>query len=232
MFVITADQVDSRNDRDRAGELIEELAARFEGTFTLPPDQTSGDEIQILIPYAQAALDAVLAIHRTGYWSVGLGIGSVRTPLPAATRQAAGGAFIAARDAVTRAKRADAKFALQTEPATGIRHPARSSGNADASTLDTNTLNTNTLNTDEVEALITMLLLLRQRRTSEGWEVVDSLRHGLAQVDVADRLGISAAAVSQRVKASLWKVEESARPALVRLLENLDHAMSGTEPDE
>lgn len=226
MFVITADQVDSRNDRDRAGELIEELEARFDGAFTLPPDQTSGDEIQVLLPRAQDALDAVLAIHRTGYWSVGLGIGSVRTPLPAATRQAAGGAYIAARDAVTRAKKADAKFALQTEPATSIRHLSPSSGDTDPISL-----NPITLDTDEVEALVTMLMLLRQRRSPEGWEVVDSLQLGLAQVDVADRLGISPAAVSQRVKASMWRVEESARPALVRLLENLDHSTSGTEPD-
>jgi len=202
MFVITADQIDSRNDRDRAGEMIASLTADHGKAFTLPPDQTSGDEIQVMTPDARTALDTVLALHRAGHWSIGLGVGDVRTPLPASTRQAAGGAFIGARDAVTRAKKAEAHFALvATAKASTAGEP---------------------LTGEDVEALLTLLLLLRQRRTGEGWEAVDLLDRGLAQVEIAASLGISTAAVSQRVKAALWKVEQAARPALVRLLENLD----------
>ncbi|TFC00469.1 DNA-binding protein [Cryobacterium adonitolivorans] len=201
MFVITADQIDSRHDRDRASDMINELMLRHAEAFMLPPDQTSGDEIQLLVGTAADAFAVVLDLHRTGFWSVGVGIGPVRTPLPATTRQATGDAFIAARAAVTRAKRSEARFALDTPPA-----PDRRGASTGA----------------EVEALVTMLLLLRQRRSNEGWEAVDLLESGLAQTAIARTLGISTAAVSQRVKSAQWKVERAAHPALVRLLDNLD----------
>jgi hypothetical protein len=201
MFVITADQIDSRHDRDRASDMIAELVRRHAEAFTLPPDQTSGDEIQLLVGTAADAFAVVLDLNRTGFWTTGLGIGPVRAPLPASTRQATGDAFIAARAAVTRAKRTEAKFALEAPPSTGTAgHPSAA----------------------EVEALVTMLLLLRQRRSNEGWEAVDLLENGLAQTDIARTLGISTAAVSQRVKSAQWKVERAAHPALVRLLDNLD----------
>ncbi|WP_035879107.1 hypothetical protein [Cryobacterium sp. MLB-32] len=206
MFVITADQIDSRHDRDRAGEMIAELSIRYGAGFTLPPDQTSGDEIQVMIADAQITLDAILLLHRSGYWSIGLGIGGVRTPLAASTRQASGAAFIAARKAVTRAKKADAHVAIDMQP-------------EEASVLTA----------DQVEALLAMLLLLRERRSSEGWEAVDLLEQGLRQVDIAAALGISTAAVSQRVKATEFRVEQTARPAIVRLLENLDLSSSETD---
>jgi predicted DNA-binding protein (UPF0251 family) len=216
MFVITADQVGSRTDRDRAGEIIAGLEADFGAAFALPPDQTSGDEIQVMMTDAQAALGVILALHRTGYWSVGLGVGGVRVPLPASTRQAAGGAFVAARAAVTRAKKADARFALDVAPEV----PATAAGSPDGPVLDA----------DEVEAILSMLLLVRQRRSAEGWQAVDLLQRGVSQQEIAVRLGISAAAVSQRIKSALWRVEEAVRPALVRLLENLDRATSEMEP--
>ncbi|TFB55999.1 DNA-binding protein [Cryobacterium tagatosivorans] len=211
MFVITADQIDSRNDRDRASEMIARLNADFGPAFPLPPDQTSGDEIQLMTADADAALDVVLALHRSGYWSIGLGVGDVRAPLPASTRQASGGAFVAARDAVTRSKRTEARFALEDAA------PAPRGDQA--------------LAADEVEAIVTMLLLLRQRRTSEGWEAVELLRRGLPQVKIAAALGISTAAVSQRLKSAQWRVEEAVRPALVRLLGNLDRATTESERD-
>ena len=215
MFVITADQIDSRNDRDRATEMIASLTADFGSAFPLPPDQTSGDEIQVMTADASVALDVVLALHRAGYWSTGLGIGTVNTPLPDSTRQSSGGAFVAARNAVTRSKRTEARFALEDAAA-----PAGGPAGLDALALTG----------DEVEALVTMLLLLRQRRTSEGWEAVELLRSGLSQVKIAAALGISTAAVSQRVKSAQWRVEEAVRPALVRLLQNLDRATTETEP--
>lgn len=220
MFVITADQIDSRHDRDRATEMIADLVGRHGAAFALPPDQTSGDEIQLLVPEAADAFNVLLDLHRTGFWSVGLGIGRIRTPLPATTRQATGDAFIAARDAVTRAKRAEARFALETPAPTDADATPRGSappgagGSPGPST------------TAEVEALVSMLLLLRQRRTTEGWAAVDLLESGLAQTAIARRLGISTAAVSQRVKTAQWKVERAAHPALVRLLQNLDRDTS------
>jgi DNA-directed RNA polymerase specialized sigma24 family protein len=86
-----------------------------------------------------------------------------------------------------------------------------------------------TINAAELEALITLTLAIRQRRTPEGWEVIDLLCEGLSQIDIAARLGISTGAVSQRLKTSLWRVEEAARPALVRLMESLEHATRNTQ---
>lgn len=226
MFVITADQIDSRHDRDRASDMIADLMQRHAAAFALPPDQTSGDEIQLLVPTAADAFAVVLDLHRTGFWSIGLGIGRIRTPLPATTRQATGDAFIAARAAVTRAKRSEARFALETPTAS-----ADTAENTDQSRTDPAGADLTSPDSTgaEVEALVTMLLLLRQRRTTEGWEAVDLLESGLAQTMIARTLGISTAAVSQRVKSSSWKVERAAHPALVRLLHNLDRATSETD---
>ncbi|MEO6200035.1 MAG: DNA-binding protein [Cryobacterium sp.] len=217
MFVITADQIDSRNDRDRASEMIAGLNAEFGEALPLPPDQTSGDEIQLMTADAASALGVVLALHRSGHWSIGLGVGDVRTPLPDSTRQSSGGAFVAARGAVTRAKRSEARFALDH------------AGEAEGRTAHPDD---HELTGEEVEALITVLLLARQRRTDEGWEAVELLQQGLPQVKIAATLGISTAAVSQRVKSAQWRVEESVRPALVRLLHNLDRTTTETEPSE
>ncbi|MFO7690240.1 MAG: DNA-binding protein [Cryobacterium sp.] len=274
MFVITADQIGSRHDRDRAGEMIAQLTAGFGAGYVLPPDQTSGDEIQVMMTHARTALGTVLALHRSGYWAIGLGLGPVRTPYPPATRQAAGGAFIAARDAVSRAKRADSRFALVVAPAalhgaprahTGLPSPGAASPQAvspqgllpgdsvpgafspdgddadeqagDASVLEPGVepgvdprSGQGELDAHEVEALISLLLLLRHRRSPEGWEATDLLEQGLPQVEIAGILGISTAAVSQRVKSALWRADEAARPALVRLLGNLDRATSETDP--
>ena len=263
MFVITADQIDSRNDRDRAGEMIAQLTADLGQAFSLPADQTSGDEIQILMPTARAAVTTILALHRSGFWSIGLGVGSVRLPLPVATRQATGGAFIAARTAVTRAKKTDARFALNVQASVpdGVSRDGKDEGAASdgaasdgaasdgavddgsavvesgssgrgAASVNAAVSAPETFEAVEVEALLAMLLLLRQRRSPEGWEATDLLGQGLPQVEIAGILGISTAAVSQRVKSALWRVDEAARPALVRLLENLDRALSETDPAE
>jgi hypothetical protein len=208
MFVITADQIDSRNDHDRAREMITRLVALNPDAFTLAPDQTAGDEIQLLLSEAGPTLDAILALHRSGHWSVGLGIGTVRTPLPASTRQATGGAFIAARDAVLRSKRTEARFALET----------------DAAATNETALG--------IEALLTMLLLLRQRRTRHGWEAGDLFESGLPQTEIATALGVTTGAVSQRLKTAQYRVEQAARPALVKMLEQLDHGPLATKIDE
>lgn len=219
MFVIIADQISSRTDRDRAADLIALLTTQFGSAFVLPPDQTAGDEIQVMTTQAAVALDAVLAVHRTGHWSIGLGLGAVRTPYPAATRQASGPAFIAARAAVTRAKKAEARFALDaaTQP---LDDPDTADGTESAAGLDA----------AETEALLVLLLLLRQRRSAPGWEAIDLLQSGLSQLEVAERLDVSTAAVSQRIKAASWRAENAARPALVKLLGDLDRALTETEP--
>ncbi|MEJ3404963.1 DNA-binding protein [Rathayibacter sp. YIM 133350] len=213
MFVVTADQVDSRHDVDRAAAVVERLESAHRGALALPVDQTAGDEVQLVTAEAETALASVLDLTRSGRWSVGLGVGSVRTPLPDAARKATGDAFIAARDAVDAAKRDESRFALRTR-----RTPE---------TIVTAEL---------VEPLLRMLLVARRRRSDQGWEVSDLMRSGHTQKEAAGILGITPAAVSQRLRAGLWRLDEEAQPALVTLLRELDATVSaansakGTEP--
>lgn len=208
MFVITADQVASRREGDRAGALVEELAERYADELVLPADQTAGDEIQLVTRSAPTALAIVLDATRFGRWSVGVGVGGIRMPLPDAARKATGSAFIAAREAVGAAKRADGRFAL------------RAAGPAEL-----------TSRAADVEALVRLVVLLRERRTDHGWEVVELMRAGHQQKEAAAVLDVSAAAVSARLKAAMWRAEEDARPALERLLAELEAESERTAPE-
>lgn len=207
MFVITADQVGSRRDTDRTGALIDELAAEYSDDLLLPADQTAGDEIQLVTRSAEAALGIVLDTTRTGRWSVGVGVGDIRMPLPDAARKATGTAFIAAREAVEAGKRADGRFALRA----GAPVSAASAS--------------------DVEALVRLLVLLRERRSDNGWEVVELMRAGRQQKEAAAMLAVSPAAVSARLKTAMWRPEEDARPALVRLLQQLETESERPAPE-
>lgn len=195
MFVVTADQVDSRSNNDRVAGMIDELNS---GPFhpVLAGDRTAGDELQILVDGGTEALALILHLTRSGQWSVGCGAGHVNSPLPGNIREATGDAFIAARKAVDRAKKRPTRFALESEPAT---RPA-----ADG------------------EALIDLLLALRARRSPEGWELHDILDGtDLTQADAAQRLGISPQAVSLRARAGELRTERAAREPLARILDRL-----------
>lgn len=195
MFVITADQVDSREGGDLVDAALHQLDTRGL-TLALPAERTVGDELQLLLPHASDTLDAILTLTRGGQWSVGCGVGDVREPLPASIREAAGPAFVAARDAIDRAKKSPTRFALT--------HAADSDRGADA------------------EALIDLVLALRSRRSEEGWRVHDLLETGITQAEAASRLGISPQAVSDRARAADLRVEYAAREPLRRLLGSLD----------
>jgi hypothetical protein len=221
MFVVTADQVGSRTDIDRSAAMQRDMQERFGRRLRLPLDQTAGDELQALTDDPGTALDLVLAFGRDGHWSVGLGVGDVRMPLPDAVRKAAGGAFIAAREAVEAAKRADGRFALRAAapPARAADATAPATAQAPAAQATTPVLTA-----PELEPLIRLLLLVRDRRSPQGWEAIDLVRDGHSQKHAAAILGISDAAVSQRLKAAVWSVDDEARPGLVRLLAELDRA--------
>src|SRR3712207_3965666 len=98
MFVLTVDQVDSRHQEDRVAGALDQVRRNAGERLALPPDRSAGDEFQLLTADARTALDLTLALTRGGGWSVGLGVGSVREPLPASVREATGPAFIAARE--------------------------------------------------------------------------------------------------------------------------------------
>lgn len=202
MFVITADQVDSRNQPDRAASALNDLNSADGPALLLPADRTAGDEIQILPATAADTLAIVLELTREDAWSVGVGIGPARLPLPRATREATGEAFFAARDAVTRAKKAQTRFALT------------SAGDNDGDGI----------RGTDVEALIALLLVLRERRTEGGWELYDLLTTGLTQSESAGRLGITAGAASLRARAAGIRVEKASSEALVRLLDTVNRS--------
>jgi hypothetical protein len=137
-------------------------------------------------------------LERTREWSVGIGCGTVREPLPSTARAATGPAFFAARDAVDAAKKRATRVAV------------RSGLDADAGRAS------------DVEAMVDLLITVRSRRSAAGWELYDLMEQGLTQRDAAARLGISEPAVSSRARAAGIHPEAAAVPAISRLMQDLD----------
>lgn len=201
MFVITADQRNSRASDDAVEPMIADLLERQD--FILPPERTAGDEIQMLVDAGATALRLTLLLARSNGWSVGIGVGGVRSPLPEHVRESSGPAFVAARDAVDRAKKNPTRCAVSSDPPHGLA--------ADA------------------EALLDLLLLLRARRTEEGWQLHDLLQRGLSQADAAGELGITPQSVSQRARAAGLRADAAATVALANVLDSLDSEVTGRE---
>lgn len=196
MFVITADQRGSRTSEDLIPEALDAVAALAADGLVLAPERTAGDELQIAVRDARAALRIILHLTRMQTWSVGVGVGPVEHPLPTQVRAARGSAFLHARDAVDRAKRTPTRIAL--------------SGGSDSS------------DGPDAEAFVRLLIELRDRRTPEGWEVHDLLAEGRNQREAAAQLAITEGAVSLRARNAGLRAEEGAVPALERLLARLD----------
>ncbi len=192
MFVITADQVDSRHQIDIAAATMRQLTAAIGSGLVLPVDRTAGDEIQLLLSTAPDALTAILALTRSTQWSVGCGVGEITLPLAKHAREASGDAFIAAREAVTDAKKRDTRFALRCAQPPG----ADADGVADT------------------EALIDLLLHLRASRSREGWEIYDLLLDGRTQAAAAKKLGITPQAASRRTQVAAVRADFAAVSAL------------------
>lgn len=201
MIVVTADQVDSRNAADIAADALDLLNEAFGKHLALPADRTAGDEIQLLVDDGRSAIDIALVLTRDGRWIVGLGIGTVRDPLDRGIHESTGDAYIAARSAAERAKKKPTKFALACETS-----PARAT---------------------DIEALVDLLLILRARRTDQGWEMHDLLTRGLTQADAATELGITPQSASKRARAAELRAEDAAIDPLARLIDSLESAFSG-----
>jgi len=197
MFVITADQVDSRHSADLVSPAVAHLDDVFRTGLALPVDRNAGDELQALVVDSATAVAMVLELTRTGDWSVGLGAGAVERPLASSTRETRGPAFIAARAAVDSAKKSPLRFAFRD-----------------------GTPSTQTDATD-FEALVLLLLSVRDRRTEQGWQVYDLLAQGRTQKEAADILGITPQAVSDRMSAAQVRIDLEAQAPLGRLLSRL-----------
>jgi hypothetical protein len=178
VVVLTVDQDGSRDGTDQvpvALEALDALATR------LSFERTVGDELQGVLDDPAAVVAGLEWLLRAGVWNIGIGIGSVETPLPDHARAGRGPAYLAAREAVTAAK--GSPWHVRAVAAEGSE-PGR---------------------VDLVRALESSVWLwaaLLGRRTTRGWEVADLVDQGLTYDETASRLGITQSAVSQRAAAA------------------------------
>ncbi len=199
MFVLTVDQRRSRRTRDRVDDLLRDLAGR--GDLVRPFERTAGDEVQGVVARPETVVDLTLLLVRDRGWSVGVGIGPVDDPLPASTRAGSGPAFASARAAVTAAKNRETGLAVVGPDETGARR---------------------------AETALDLVATVLQRRTGPGAEAVALVRDGLSQVEVAERLGVSKQAVSQRLRAADWQLEEPGRDLAAHLLSEAAGTVGGS----
>lgn|SRR5690625_2244056 len=203
MFVVTADQKASRSRGDAVPELLDAVShwAERQGgdPFVRPLARTVGDEVQGVLADPDHVVGLSLLLQRLGGWSVGIGAGPVHEPLAATAAESSGEAFVRARDAVERARGRSVPVPLAVE------------GADEAAAAD-------------AEALLQLLATLVRRRSEAGWEVVDLLEEVETQRDVAERLGVTAQAVSQRLDAALWHEELRLHPLAARLLTEAEGA--------
>ncbi|MGA7203682.1 MAG: MarR family transcriptional regulator [Specibacter sp.] len=199
MFVLTMDQKGSRTSSDRVPAFLRQLN---DIPVVLAFERSVGDEVQGLVETAASAVEVAMRALRTGHWYVGIGVGDVGMPLPSSTRAASGGAFVAAREAVDRAKKAGERVPLSV----------RTSDSAAGA------------ETAAAEAVLVLIGDLVRKRSASEWRVVDALADStVRQVDAARALDISPQAVSKAILRSGWQEEHNGRAAAALLLE-----MAGT----
>ncbi|NTW41176.1 MAG: hypothetical protein HGA44_15110 [Cellulomonadaceae bacterium] len=200
MIVVTIDQQGSRRVGDRVDALLDLLGPSVGDRVVRPFERTVGDEVQAVLASAEAAVDVALDVLRWGGWSVGIGAGPVDLPLPPTSRAGSGQAFVLARTAVERAKSRTRPVPVAVEAVDQVAG-------------------------HDCEAVLTLLGAVLERRTVAGWDVIDTMRelgpHG-TQLDLAERLGVTQQAVSQRLRTALWAEEVAARPVAARLLDQGD----------
>lgn len=191
LAVMTIDQRGSRHDIDRVEALLAELSRDIPGGVALSFERTAGDEAQGVLTDADLVVELTLRCARSGHWTVGIGLGSIREPLPDSTRKATGPAFEHARAAVNRAKTALEAVAVEGPDPSTSRY---------------------------VEGVLSTLATILRRRSPAGWQAVDLIAAGRSQSEVAQILGISKQAVSQRLNAAWWWHEQMLRPVASHLL--------------
>lgn len=209
MFVMTMDQRASSGGPDRVAALVEGLNVSSPHKILRPFQRTAGDEVQGVVERADTVVGIALSAARSGHWSVGIGVGPVRQPLPAETRAGAGPAFEYARDAVERAKYSPGRVAV-----TGPEGAAdQTAGERMAELLET------------VEASMQLLAELEFRRSAEGQEAGRWMEAGTTQREAAETLGVSQQAVSSRLRSGLWGESRRLASAVSAMLERVDQCV-------
>lgn len=196
MIVLTIDQRDSRHSPDRVAALVERLNAEYPTVRAF--ERTAGDELQGVMDDGPAAVTLLLDVALEERWSVGLGVGKVKTPLPEQTRAGAGEAFEQARVAVERAKHSPASVAVS---GAGIE-------------------------AGRLEAELQLVAEVNARRTESSQAAGMLVDGGMSQREAADRLGITQQAVSSRLASGLWhqcqRLADQAGRALARYVASVD----------
>ncbi len=200
--VLTVDQQDSRTGDDEVPALLELLGRPPAPAVLRPFQRTVGDEVQAVLDDAEAVVEVVGRILRTGSWSIGLGVGPVEQPLPPDSRAGRGAAYLHARDAVTRAKTAPHRLCV---------------------------VGTDAAAAERLETVLWLWAGLVERRTDRGWEVYDALGEGLSHAEAGHRLGVTQSAVTQRTRSAGLADERRARRLATDLLSGmLSETWSGT----
>lgn len=189
-LVVTIDQ---RRSRRAPSSDVEALVRRLNSSQpvrTLRPfERTVGDELQGVLRDAEALAPALRVIARDHSWWVGLGAGPIED-LGDTARESTGTAFHRAREAVERAKKLPWGVAVE----------------AGGSILAA-----------DLEAALALWTTLLAQRTRRGWEAVDLRAEGLAEWEIARRLGISQQAVNQRLKAAFEQPDAEGGKLIERL---------------
>lgn len=196
MFVVTADQRGSRGGQDLVPALIDQLrpwAREHAEVIELPLERTVGDEVQILLSSAEAAVDLSIRLIAAEHWAVGIGAGAVEQPLGPSSRESSGEAFYLARTAVERAKG-------RSEPAPVVIEGADDDAAASAT------------------AVLQLLASTIRRRSEGGQQAAELKLKGMTQTSIAAELEVSPQAVSKRLRAAMAEEELRVRPVIAQLL--------------
>lgn len=203
MFVLTMDQRGSRTHGDRVPQILDMLSGF---TTVLPFERSVGDEVQGLLADPGTVVEVAARVLREKDWYVGIGVGPVDLPLPQTPREASGGAFVAARDAVEAAKKTGERVPLRVRAA----DPAAAEWAAAA------------------EAVLVLLGDVVRNRSEAEWRVLDTqaAAAGATQKELAAQLGITPQAVSKAIQRSGSQEERNGRQAAALLLR---HARLATD---
>ena len=169
MYVLTIDQRGSSADIDRVPELLDGLrrssrsglnarwATKSRASWTNPAE----------------VVDVALHALRSGLWYVGIGVGPVNLPPPASPREGSGAAFVAARQAVDRAKAAASHVPLAVVSG-GVRRGRRLRGGGAGAVMPGQDAGVRAC--ANAEAVLRLIGRLVRERTEAQWRVVDALR--------------------------------------------------------
>ncbi|RUQ22429.1 hypothetical protein [Kocuria sp. HSID16901] len=194
MFVLTVDQVGSRRESDAVPSLDEVDGAN---RALVGFDRTAGDEAQAVFDDAAAALTCALGLAIMGTWHCGIGQGQIDLPLPDTAREGRGSAFVNARSAVEAAKK---------------------SGSHHLGFVSDDPLGAG------IQAALRVVVALRSKQRLTTREAYDLALEGGTQAHIAERLGISQQAVSDRLASGMYRELEDLKAGALHWAEALDRA--------